>query len=119
MAPEAENTASADGFRIVHEPERSRYALYAAAESADGAGVGAPETARAERLIGEAHYRLLGDTGIDFDHTLVHPRFRGTGLSERLAHAAVTGEAAAGRRLRASCWFIAEYLEQHPELRNA
>lgn len=100
-----EEQAAADGFRIVHEPELGRYAIL------HGQGDG-------DRLVGEAHYRLLGDDGIDFDHTVVVPELRGTGLSGLLAHAAVTGDAAHGRRMQASCWFIEGYLARHPELRG-
>ena len=97
---ESEAQAAEAGFTVAHEPERTRYALYA----------------EGERLIGEAHYRLIGDDIIDFDHTVVVPEFRRTGLSAVLAHGAVTGPAATGRRVQASCWFIDGYLHRHPEL---
>ncbi|WP_336658486.1 GNAT family N-acetyltransferase [Leucobacter sp. USHLN153] len=97
---ENEAEAAEAGFTVVHEPERARYALYA----------------EGERLIGEAHYRLISDDAIDFDHTVVVPEFRRTGLSGVLAHRAVTGPAVEGRRVQASCWFIDGYLHRHPEL---
>ncbi|SJN08551.1 hypothetical protein FM113_03215 [Leucobacter sp. 7(1)] len=104
-----ETQATADGFHIVHEPDQQRFALYAAAAEPD------------RRLIGEAHYSFRGAAGesgtiIDFDHTVVHPDFRGTGLSGLLAHHAVTSEVVQGRRVLASCWFIEGYLARHPEL---
>ncbi|WP_053383487.1 GNAT family N-acetyltransferase [Leucobacter celer] len=98
-----EDRAAADGFTIVHEPERHRYAIYQR-----GAGE--------ERLIGEAHYSLIGDDVIDFDHTVVVPALRGTGLSRLLARRALTGDAIGGRRVRASCWFIEGYIARHPEV---
>lgn len=107
-----EQQASADGIVIAHEPQHSRYAVF---ERPDGEG-SAGET---HRLVGEAHYTLLGDDAIDFDHTVVVPRLRGTGLAGLLARHALTGEAAAGRRVHASCWFIAGYLRRHPELLDA
>lgn len=94
-----EASAAADGILITHEPERHRFAL-----TRDGA------------LIGEAHYTLLGDDAIDFDHTVVDPSMRGTGLAGVLAHRAVTDPVVEGRRVAASCWFIAGYLRKHPEL---
>ena len=100
-----EHQAAADGFRIVHEPEASRYAVYL--------GEGDATT-----LVGEAHYSLLGDDTIDFDHTVITPALRGTGLSGLLARHALTGDAPRGRKIRASCWYIAEYLGRHPELAN-
>lgn len=103
--------AAADGYRIVHEPERQRFVLLQSA----------PDAGTADRTLGEAHYRLLGDeaagtAGIDFDHTYVDPSLRGTGLSGVLARHALTDEIVRGRRVAASCWFIAGYLEKHPEL---
>lgn len=106
-----EDQAAADGFRFAHEPERTRYALYR-------------EDAGGEQLVGEAHYTLRGagteqEPGtIDFDHTVVAPALRGTGLSGLLAQRALTGEAIGERRVLASCWFIEGYLAKHPELRG-
>ncbi len=94
-----EESAAADGFTIEHEPERSRFVLK-----------------QGGREFGEAHYTLIGDGGIDFDHTVVDPELRGTGLSGLLAHRAVTDEVVRGRQMRASCWFIEGYLAKHPEL---
>ncbi|WP_025133868.1 GNAT family N-acetyltransferase [Leucobacter sp. PH1c] len=102
-----ETQAAADGLRILHEPERSRFAIYQEGELG-------------ERLVGEAHYTLSDAEdepgAIDYDHTVVLPEFRGTGLSGLLAHRAVTDPVARGRRVHASCWFIEGYLARHPEL---
>lgn len=101
-----EEQAAADGFLIAHEPESARFALYRTGASA-------------HELLGEAHYSLRGDTVIDFDHTEVHPSLRGTGLAALLARRALTSEITHGRRTEASCWFIAGYLDKHPELRSS
>ena len=101
-----ESQAAADGFRIVHEPEAQRYAVIEAGEMGD-------------RLVGEAHYTLIGGTTINFDHTVVLPELRGTGLSGLLAQHALTGDAVGERRILASCSYIAAYLERHPELRRS
>lgn len=98
-----EDQAAADGLRIVHEPEQHRYAVYQRVSDED-------------RLVGEAHYSLLGEKVINFDHTVVVPALRGTGLSGLLAHRALTGDAIGDRRVHASCWFIERYLARHPEL---
>ena len=98
----SEEDAAADGITIVHESERSRFAVYRERES-----------------VGEAHYTLGeigGEPAIDFDHTFVDPQWRGTGLSGLLAHRAVTDNISDGRRKLASCWFIAGYLQRNPEL---
>lgn len=107
-----EAQAAADGITIVHQADHSRYALLREVDGEvdrDRAGA---------RLVGEAHYRLLGDDAIIFDHTVVIPELRGSGLSGLLAHRALTGSAVQGRRIEASCWFIAGYLDKHPELRD-
>ncbi|MGK0741765.1 GNAT family N-acetyltransferase [Leucobacter sp. Z1108] len=96
-----EDDAAKNGLQIVHQAERQRFVAI-----------------RDGRVVGEAHYRLLGDTGIDFDHTVVVPELRGTGLSGLLAHRAVTDEIVRGRRVAASCWFIEGYLAKHPELQG-
>lgn len=118
-----ETQAAADGYRIVHEPDRHRFAIYldgaaegASTSTASGAGEDADPPGR---LMGEAHYSLLGDEAIDFDHTIVSPELRGTGIASLLAQRALTSDVAGGRRLLASCWFIRGYLEKHPELRGA
>lgn len=98
-----EAQARADGFTIEHEPERHRFALVRSSEGS-------------AEVLGEAHYTLLGDDGIDFDHTLVAPSLRGTGLSALLAEHALTDEIVRGRRIRASCPFISGYLAKHPSL---
>ena len=91
--------ALADGFTVEHDPASQRFLLL-----------------RDGEVMGTAHYTLLGDTGIDFDGTEVTPALRGTGLAAILAHRAFTDKIRSGRELHTSCWFMAGYLERHPEL---
>lgn len=102
---ESEEQLAADGIRIVPEPERHRYAVYRAQDGG-------------ERQIGEAGYTLLGSDAVDFNHTLVIPEFRGTGVAELLAQRALTGDIASGRTIHASCSYIRLYLRRHPELQH-
>lgn len=103
--------AQADGFRIEHEPDRTRFVLLQSVSDGNGdSGVSA------STVVGEAHYSLLGANGIDFDHTVVNPALRGTGLSNLLAARALTDDIVKGRKIRASCWYIEGYMERHPEL---
>lgn len=100
--------AEADGFSFVFEPESDRFAVYR------GEG-------DERRLLGEAHYTLLGEVGspgaaVDFDHTVVSPDLRGTGIGGLLAQRALTSEIPRGRAVRTSCWFIEGYLAKHPDL---
>ena len=86
-----EEEARADGYSVQHEPERSRFALL-----------------REGRVLGTAHYTLLGETGIDFDGTQVDPSVRGTGIAAILARRAFSDEIVTGRNVRTSCWFMAK-----------
>lgn len=103
-----EESAAAAGFHIVHEAAAHRFALYQDPSHESGG--------ESPTLIGEAHYTPLGADAVDFDHTVVSPAFRGTGLSALLAHHAITSDVARGRRIHASCWYIEKYLTEHPEL---
>ncbi|MFC5337730.1 GNAT family N-acetyltransferase [Leucobacter denitrificans] len=98
-----EEAALADGIQIVHEPDASRFAVY-------------QQQDEARSLVGEAHYSLRRSGKVDFDHTLIIPRLRGTGLSNLLAQHALTSDVAKSNEITASCWFIAQYLARNPEL---
>ncbi|QIM16832.1 N-acetyltransferase [Leucobacter insecticola] len=97
-----EAEASAAGLRIVHEPNQHRFAVYQSEPQGD-------------RLVGEAHYSLIEDSIIDFDHTVVLPELRGSGIATLLAQRALDPEVIGSRRVHASCWFITGYLKRHPE----
>ena len=88
-------------IEFTHEPDQHRFT---AVRASDGAHVG------------EAHYRLLGDDGVDFDHTWVPTASRGQGIASRLVHAAVTSDLARGRTIAASRPFAATYLREHPDV---
>lgn len=107
-----EAAAASEGFHIEHEPERSRFALY----RSDARDEASSNDASHNTLVGEAHYSLRGDNTIDFDHTVVDPAYRGTGLSGLLAHHALTSSVTHNRKVVASCWYIDGYLAKHPEL---
>lgn len=113
----SEEDAAADGLRIMHDPERGRFVISQSASSRTNEA-GGVDAESAGKVVGFAHYTLLDSPhgAIDFDSTFVDPSFRGTGLSGLLAHRAVTDDIVTGRRVLASCWFIAQYLERHPEL---
>ena len=82
-----------------HAPDASRYELYDDGE-----------------LVGFADYVLTGDVAV-FPHTEVVRARRGQGLGERLVRDALDAERAAGHKIVASCWYVAEFLDDHPEYR--
>jgi predicted GNAT family acetyltransferase len=81
----------------------------------------APDASRYELLddgerVGLADYVLTGDVAV-FPHTEIVPSRRGQGLGERLVRDALDAERAAGHKIVASCWFVADFIDAHPEYR--
>jgi predicted GNAT family acetyltransferase len=61
-------------------------------------------------------YRIDGDRVI-FPHTEVVPPQRGQGLGARLVREALDDVRRSGRTVVARCWYVAEFLSEHPEYR--
>jgi|SRR4051794_25043079 predicted GNAT family acetyltransferase len=69
-------------------------------------------------LAGFAEYRL-GDGVIDFTHTEVDDAFEGHGVGSTLAREALDDvRRQGGRRVIASCPFIKEWIENHPDYQD-
>lgn len=84
--------------RIVHEPDRSRYAL-----SVDG------------QLVSVLDYASRPDS-VSFTHTFTNPAYRGRGLAAELVSFAVDDvERSGGKRIVPMCWFVAEWFRAHPD----
>ena len=66
------------------------------------------------RVVGFAGYRIAGDT-VEFPHTEITPRLRGQGLGARLVGFALDDVGDSGRRVQPLCWYVAQYLREHPE----
>jgi uncharacterized protein len=82
---------------IVHHAELSRYA----------ATVG-------ERLAGVVHY--VSEPGrMNIVHTEVGDEFEGRGIGGELARAVLDGARSEGLKVKASCPFVAEYIQEHPD----
>lgn len=82
---------------IRDNPEQERYELWV-----DGSPVGF------------AQYRVHGDR-ITIPHTEVDPAYRGRGLGDALAHAALEDIRRQGLELVPRCPFIAAYVRRHPD----
>ncbi len=65
-------------------------------------------------LVGLADYAVRGDTVL-FPHTEIDPEMRGRGLGDVLIRGALDDVRASGRRVKATCWFVAQFLRDHPE----
>ena len=83
--------------QVVHKPDLARYEL-----RVDG------------HLRGVADYRDL-DGRVVFTHTEVDVPLRGQGYSNTLVRFALDDVRASSKRAGATCWFVAEFAEQHPE----
>lgn len=82
---------------VVHDPDRSRYLLRAGGE-----------------IIGVADYRDRGDALV-FHHTEIDRSRRGHGLGGTLVRGALDDVRARGRTVVPTCWFVAEFVDLHPE----
>ncbi|MBN9605486.1 MAG: N-acetyltransferase [Actinomycetales bacterium] len=91
--------------RVALQPDRSRYVLLR-------------EEGGASRELGEATFRLEGDT-IVFDHTEVDPEIGERGLGSTLVRGALEHvRAERSERVVAECSFVRAYLEKHPEFED-
>ncbi|HZN13790.1 MAG TPA: GNAT family N-acetyltransferase, partial [Acidimicrobiales bacterium] len=72
--------------------ERSRYELFVDSQ-----------------LVGVADYDI-GDGIVVFPHTEIDPPRRGQGLAALLVQHALDGARAAGRKVVAQCWYVAEFI---------
>jgi uncharacterized protein len=66
------------------------------------------------RLVGFADYRAHGDIVV-FPHTEVEPSMRNQGLGAGLVRGALDDVRARGGTVVALCWYVAEFIDQHPE----
>ena len=89
--------AESSSPEVRHNGARSRYEI-----NLDG------------RLAGIADYRADGDT-IVFPHTEIEPTMRNHGLGVELVRGALDDVRARGGRVVAQCWYVAEFIDQHPE----
>jgi predicted GNAT family acetyltransferase len=85
---------------VRNNAERSRYELVVDAE-----------------VVGVAEYRQQGETLV-FPHTHVKASLRGRGMGARLVQAALDDVRARGQRVVPRCWYVAEFIDAHPEYRD-
>jgi len=70
-----------------------------------------------DEFRGFADYHDNGEA-IVFPHTVVEPRYRGNGLGAELVRAALDDVRRLGRPVVAQCWYVAEFIDEHPEYRD-
>ncbi len=84
-------------IEITHNTDQHRYEL-----RVDG------------ELASVAEYTRAGGRFV-FDHTETADAFRGRGLAEQLVRAALEDVRSRNAGVVPSCWFVAEFIEEHPE----
>ena len=85
------------GAEVRHNSEESRYEIVQ-----DG------------RVVGIAEYDDRGDVLV-FHHTEIDARLRGDGLGAELVRGALDDVRAQGRHITATCWYVAQFVDEHPD----
>jgi len=70
-----------------------------------------------EQVIGLADYHVEGDTVV-FPHTVISNGRRGGGLGAKLVSGALDDVRSSGRRVVAQCWYVAQFIDEHPEYQD-
>lgn len=71
------------------------------------------ELRRGDDLLGFADYRRLADGSVEMPHTVISSAHRGQGLGDVLVGGAI--EQLGDVTIVPACWFVADYLERHPQ----
>jgi len=66
------------------------------------------------RVVGFADYRADGDILV-FPHTVIEPSMRNQGIGAELVRGALDDVRDRGFSVVARCWYVAEFIDQHPE----
>jgi predicted GNAT family acetyltransferase len=69
------------------------------------------------RVLGVADYHV-DDNVVVMPHTEVVPERRNQGLGAELVQAALDDVRAGGSLVRPLCWYVAEYIGEHPEYKD-
>lgn len=86
-------------LEVVHNPEASQFEIQLVAGMA------------------VVEYQLAAQT-MRFTHTYVPIAYEGLGVGSKLARASLDYALANGYKIEPSCWFIAGYVERHPEYQS-
>ncbi|MDQ1425717.1 MAG: uncharacterized protein QOD72_3215 [Acidimicrobiaceae bacterium] len=68
-------------------------------------------------VLGRADYHIEGNVVV-VPHTEVRPDLRNNGLGAELVQGVLDDVRAAGALVRPQCWYVAEFLDEHPEYRD-
>jgi predicted GNAT family acetyltransferase len=65
-------------------------------------------------MVGIADFSVDGSTVV-IPHTEIEPGRRNNGLGALLVKGALDDIRAAGRKVVPSCWYVRQYIDEHPE----
>lgn len=82
---------------VLRDDERSRYELHVDGE-----------------LRGFADFEVRGDVVV-LPRTVIDPAHRGSGLASELVRGALADVRRQGRTVVPACWYVAQYIERHPD----
>ena len=68
-------------------------------------------------VLSYLEYRATGDVLV-LHHTFTEPEHRGEGIAARLVAAALDDLRGEHLRIVPACWFVAEFVDEHPEYRD-
>ncbi len=85
---------------VRHAPEESRYEILVD-----------------DRVVGIAEYADRGEVLV-FHHTEIDASLRSNGLGAELVRAALDDVRARGLHIIPTCWYVAEFVELHPDYRD-
>jgi uncharacterized protein len=89
-----------DEVEIVHNADASRYELYVGAE-----------------LASLADYNARGDVVV-MHHTETRPMFSGRGYAAQVVRFALDDLRKGRRSIIPQCWFVADFIDAHPEYKD-
>ena len=69
------------------------------------------------RTVGIADYYVDGNRVV-FPHTVIDTERRGQGLGAELVGAALDQVRDSGRQVEARCWYVAQFIEEHPQYQD-
>ena len=101
MTTTSDTDVGRSGLSVRHDPETQRYTLH------DG-----------DDAVGMLAYRAVGRPGetlVDVYTTQISPARRGHGLGEVLVRGALDDLRERGTSVKASCWFVADFLRDNPD----
>jgi uncharacterized protein len=70
-----------------------------------------------DRVVGIADYFIRDETVV-LPHTEIARELRGRGLGAVLVRGALEDVRRSGRTVVPACWFVAEFIDAHPEYRD-